>query len=118
MKKYGLFILSLVLLVGLALAASAAEQKQEKIFRPDPVLQEKIVYINPDIPEFKTPEYPGEYYDALVPATLDLAERARMAVHAMTEMTNPNIEHEQFFTVTHMSQPPAMDHAYRGQDTF
>ena len=42
----------------------------------DPSPPGKIIYINPNIPKFKHPEYPGEYYKALVPATLDLAERA------------------------------------------
>ena len=32
----------------------------------------------------------GEYYDAVVPATLDLAERARLAVNAITGSVDPN----------------------------
>jgi len=75
---------------------------------PDPKSMGNIQYINPNPPEFKLPEYPGEYYDALVPATLDLSERARLAVHAMTSMTNPNLEYEVYFPVAHMAQPPAM----------
>ena len=43
---------------------------QASIFLPDPK-PGTIEYINPDIPDFKDPEYPGEYYDAVVPATLD-----------------------------------------------
>ncbi len=76
----------------------------------DPPMPGKIEYLNPDIPEIKVPGYRGQYYKAVVPATLDLAERARLAVHGLTAMTNPNIDYEQFFTVCHMSQPPAMDH--------
>ena len=77
----------------------------------DPPRPAGIEYINPDIPDFKDPEYPGEYYDALVPATLDLAERARLAIHRVTSMTNPNIDYEMYFGVSHMSQPPAMNHS-------
>src|SRR5215471_5005191 len=32
----------------------------------------------------------GEYYDATVPDTLDLAERARLSVHGLTSFLNPN----------------------------
>src|SRR5437773_1636187 len=98
-------------LKGASRAVSAGSDKgNQTIFLPDPKPRGKIEYINPDAPAFKAPEYPGEYYEALVPATPDLAERARLAVHAMTSMTNPNLDHEMYFTVTHMSQPPAMDH--------
>ena len=44
-----------------------------------------LSYINLDAPRVAAPEYPGEYYDARVPATLDLAERARLCVNALTE---------------------------------
>ncbi len=83
----------------------------KSISLPDPPRPAGIEYINPDIPDFKDPEYPGEYYDALVPATLDLAERARLAIHGVTSMTNPNIDYEMYFGVSHMSQPPAMNHS-------
>src|SRR5204863_3780725 len=32
----------------------------------------------------------GEYYEATVPDTLDLAERARLSVHGLTSFLNPN----------------------------
>ncbi len=32
----------------------------------------------------------GQYYDATVPDTLDLAERARLTVHGLTSFLNPN----------------------------
>ena len=32
----------------------------------------------------------GEYYDATVPDTLDLAERAKLSVHGLTSFLNPN----------------------------
>jgi len=31
----------------------------------------------------------GRYYEATVPDTLDLAERAKLAIHALTEALNP-----------------------------
>jgi len=46
-----------------------------------------IGYINPKIPEVHLPPYKGEKYEATVPDTLDLAERARIAINALTETT-------------------------------
>src|SRR5262245_10570297 len=83
--------------------------KEGKIL-PDPTPLGKIEYINPNIPEIKTPQYPGKSYDALVPATLDLAERARLAINAVTDMTNPNIEYEIYTAIFHMARPPLMMH--------
>ena len=118
MKRIPILLLVLTLIT-VSTRASETSNKEEdgsdtsksEVFLPDPPLPGKIEYINPSAAgTFKTPEYPGTYYEDEVPATLDLAERARMALHSVTAMTNPNIEYEQYFTITHMSQPPAMDH--------
>src|SRR5262245_27462593 len=78
----------------------------------DPVLPPNttIGYIRPDVPDFKTPEYKGETYEALVPDTLDLAERARLAINALTEMLNPNLDQQLYFSVCCMADPPMMIH--------
>jgi hypothetical protein len=90
-------------------SSNASTQPTENIFLPDPQPLGKIEYINPNPPAFKDPEYAGEYYEAVVPATLDLAERARLAIHGMTSMVNPHLDYEMYFIVNHMSQPPSMD---------
>ena len=48
-----------------------------------------IKHINPVITSFEVPALDGEYYTDTVPDTLDLAERARLAVRGITEMTYP-----------------------------
>jgi hypothetical protein len=98
-------------------AVIPSHDSAEPMSLPDPQPTAKIEFINPHVPAFKDPEYPGEYYEAVVPATFDLAERARMAVHGMTSMTNPNLYHEMYFTVIHMSQPPSMRHSQSDLDT-
>ena len=75
---------------------------------PDPTPQATIEYINPDPPTFKTPEYPGECYEALVPATLDLAERCALAINYLTETLNPNCGYIPYSFVDHLADPPAM----------
>lgn len=75
---------------------------------PDPVPQAPIEYINPDIPTVKPPEYSGKRYEALVPATLDLAERCSLAINYLTETLNPNCGYIPYSFVDHLANPPAM----------
>ena len=37
-------------------------------------------------------DVPGKRYKAIVPDTLDLAERAGLAIHAITNLTNPDYD--------------------------
>lgn len=68
-------------------------------------------YINPDAPRVAAPEYPGEYYDTRVPATLDLAERARLCVNALTETTDANYDDELYWIIDLLAREPAMFHS-------
>jgi hypothetical protein len=70
----------------------------------------KIDYINPNVPDFELPVCTGESYEALVPDTLDLAERARLSINALTRMLNSNIDDQLFFSVCAMADPPTMIH--------
>lgn len=42
----------------------------------------------------KAIEYKGKYYDALVPGTLDLAERAELALNGMAGIIDPQMKEE------------------------
>lgn len=70
----------------------------------------KLNYINPIVPEVKMPEYPGQYYEATVPATLDLAERARLAVNALTGTLDPEYDYELYWIVDLLAKKQAMYH--------
>jgi hypothetical protein len=69
---------------------------------------DSIVYVNPNVPSVNLPPYRGRRYTATVPDTLDLAERARLAIHAMTEATNPLADHEIYAIVYFRTHPPSM----------
>ncbi len=43
-----------------------------------------VIYVTDRAPRIEAPPFEGERYEALVPATLDLAERCALAVHGMT----------------------------------
>jgi hypothetical protein len=89
---------------GLHAAAPAGSLKIKAA--TDPMPTGPIDYINPDAPEVKPPKLRGKYYDALVPATLDLADRARMAINYMTESLNPNADYEAWDIAEQMADPP------------
>ena len=69
-----------------------------------------IGYIRPEIPDFEFPPYEGERYEATVPDTLDLQERARMAIHGITEITDPVTDYEPYWIAYFRSNPPLMIH--------
>lgn len=67
-------------------------------------------YITPDAPAPALPAYSGQYYDALVPATLDLGERAKLCVNALTEPLDPEYDYELYWIADLLGDPPAMYH--------
>lgn len=67
-----------------------------------------IGYLRPEAPAFAVPSYTGTRYEAMVPDTLDLQERARLAIHAMIEATDPLADYEVYWTVDLRSNPVQM----------
>ena len=65
----------------------------------------KIGYINPEPTTYKLPGCTGASYEALVPDTIDLAERARLSIHAMTENPNPDADYEAYWRVRWLPIP-------------
>ena len=75
-------------------------------------------YIHDDtgapIPAFDVPSYRGERYRTRVPDTLDIQERARLAVNGLTGPTDPDKDHLLYFNASFRTSPPVMWH--RGSD--
>jgi len=71
-----------------------------------------IGYIRRDIPGFGMPLYKGGRYDAMVPDTLHLQERAALAVNVLTRATDPQADYEMYFSVDIRRNPPMMDHNF------
>jgi len=72
----------------------------------------KIPYVREAIPEFQVPAYRGDTYNDMIPDTLDLAERLRLAVHASTSIADPRADDEVFWIVDFLRNPPAMTHDF------
>jgi hypothetical protein len=60
------------------------------------------------------PSYPGERYEVEVPDTLDLAERAALAINAMTRVVDPDRDYELYFVAEFAEDPPKLYHDWCG----
>lgn len=103
-------------LVESSLSSMAAGLGATGLFgRPAPAAQNRAVvieYIRKNIPQIQVPPYRGVRYDALVPATLDLAERSRLAAEGvLTRQTDPQHDYETF-QQANFSDPPIMYHSF------
>lgn len=67
-----------------------------------------IKYINPNAPAANAPTFKGKYYEDFVPDTLDIAQRAELAISAMTNATNPAADYEMYFYLTVFRNPPVI----------
>jgi hypothetical protein len=71
-----------------------------------------IKYIREDIPAFEIPPYRGKTYEDLVPDTLDIAERARLGIHALTSIPDPTADYQIYWWVNLLRNPPVMQHQF------
>ena len=67
-----------------------------------------IQYIRQEAPGFEALSYPGQRYEALIPDTLDLAERAALAVNGLTAPTFPEADYDVPMVVYFHHNPPMM----------
>ena len=70
----------------------------------------RFKYINNNIPEIDIPECRGKYYEAVVPDTLDLAERASLSVNILTEALDPKYDYEIYWIIDLLAKEPIMYH--------
>lgn len=72
----------------------------------------KIGYIRDNIPRFEIPRYIGESYRDRVPDTFDIAERARLGVHALTAIADPAADYEIWGAADFFRNPATMLHDF------
>ncbi|RKZ71850.1 MAG: hypothetical protein DRQ57_18130 [Gammaproteobacteria bacterium] len=70
----------------------------------------EIKYINPEVPNVELSSYDGTRYEAMVPDTLDVQERAGLAINGLTGPTDPDADHELYWQVEFFRNPPVMWH--------
>ncbi len=71
-----------------------------------------IKYINPKKIHVELPSYSGERYEAMVPDTLDIQERAVLAVHGLTSTTDPDSDYEIYWAALLNRNPVYMFHSW------
>ena len=71
-----------------------------------------IGYARKQSPDFGIPPFDGDRYTAMVPDTLDLAERAEWGINVLTETTDPQADHEIYGNIFWNSSPPRMQHDF------
>jgi len=74
----------------------------------EPKRSSEIEYINPEVPNVKLPDYKGVRYNAKVPDTLDLAERATLAINGLTGPVDPTVDYEIYWAAAMHGNKPIM----------
>jgi len=72
----------------------------------------KIEYIREKIPAFEIEPPRGVHYEDRVPDTLDIAERAKLCINCLTEITDPSADYEIYWFADFYRNPPVMVHDY------
>jgi len=68
----------------------------------------KIKYIREEIPSIPLPALTGERYSDTVPDTIDVGERAALAVNGLTGPLDPDAGYELYMWVNFLYNPPVM----------
>lgn len=79
-------------------------------------VRSRIQYIRNDIPSFTIPPLLGRRYEDLIPATLDIAERAKLGIHALTSVTDPAADDQIYWAVNLRHNPVYMQHQFDDYD--
>ena len=72
--------------------------------------KQTIGYIRQEAPRFEEPSYPGTRYPGLLPDTLDLQNRAALAINGITGPTDPDADYEIYFMTYFGRNKPSMSH--------
>ena len=74
--------------------------------------RQSIGYISADIPKVEFPRLEGDCYEALVPDTLDIAERADYGIHCLTNLADPEADYEIWWHAVMNHKPPVVAHDF------
>ena len=77
---------------------------------PEPARNSTIGYFNPEVPFIELQPWTGRRYEQLVPDTLDIAERARLGILAITGIADPEMDYEWYFLADFYRRPPVLLH--------
>ena len=99
-------------LVGLGSSAMAASLLSSKLRAENAGGKYNIEYVRKQAPAFEIPPYRGQRYGDKVPDTLDIAERGKLAIHALASITDPEADEEIFWYMDIFRNPPIIRHDF------
>lgn len=70
-----------------------------------------VEFIREDVPKFDIPVYEGDRYEVMVPDTLDIQERIKLAVNGLTGPTDPEKDYLLYFSTEFRANPPRLKHS-------
>lgn len=113
MKKRSTWLLVSCLIVATLITASCTPTvtEEEEVVAPPPAEQEVVdepCEDNKFSRLLQRPELNGERYEVMVPDTLDLQERAELAINALTRCTNPDAGYATYFSIWLAGDSPVM----------
>jgi hypothetical protein len=71
-----------------------------------------VQYIREKIPSFEIPPYRGQRYEDRIPETLDIAERAKLAINGVTSISDPEADCEVYWLANFLRNPPVLVHDF------
>lgn len=104
---------AIFVILSLSVLSSCSRVVDNEVIDPGQVTPRRnleIGYINKEIPRLSMRNWEGERYIARVPDTLDLAERAGLAIHGITNILDPEYDYELFWLAEFNRDPPVMIH--------
>ncbi len=103
-----------ILLPALVLLACSSAGKREPATDFAPKRNPDIGYITGEIPAVRVKPWDGHYYQALVPDTLDLSERAGLALQGVMNILDPEYDYELYWISEFNRIPPVAIHQTLG----
>jgi len=69
-----------------------------------------VDYPNQNLPALEFPAYRGERYEDMIPDTYDITERSKLAISALTGITDPKYDYEVYWEAQFFRNPAIMVH--------
>jgi hypothetical protein len=82
----------------------------ELVTETTPKRNSNIGYLSTNIPSVSVQPWKGGFHESLVPDTLDLSERARLALHGVINLLDPEYDYELYWVGEFNRIPPVLFH--------
>jgi hypothetical protein len=103
-----------IILPALMLVALSSKGICGLVTGTSPKRNTNIDYISKDIPPVSVQPWKGNTYQSMVPDTLDLSERARLALHGVMNILDPEYDYELYWLAEFNRIPPVAIHQTLG----